>query len=168
MSPSIGIELGLAAGILAILYGLYLILWILRQPAGNETMQAIAAAIQEGAMAFLKRQYTTVAAVAVVLFIIIGFAPQPLGWEAAIGFAIGAILSGAAGFIGMLVSVRANVRTAAAARGGLGPALNLAFKGGAITGLLVVGLGLFAGSGYYEIMLKVNHDDITTSIGGLV
>src|SRR5580700_8044397 len=168
MSPSIGIELGLAAGILAILYGLYLILWILRQPAGNETMQAIAAAIQEGAMAFLKRQYTTVAAVAVVLFIIIGFAPQPLGWEAAIGFAIGAILSGAAGFIGMLVSVRANVRTAEAARGGLGPALNLAFKGGAITGLLVVGLGLFAVSGYYAIMLQVNNGDETTSIGALV
>ena len=144
MSATLGIELGLGAGILAILYGLYLISWVLRQPAGNETMQAIAAAIQEGAMAFLKRQYTTVAAVAVVLFLVIGFAPQPLGWEAAIGFAIGSILSGAAGFIGMLVSVRANVRTAEAARGGLGPALNLAFKGGAITGLLVVGLGLFA------------------------
>ncbi|HEV8019824.1 MAG TPA: sodium-translocating pyrophosphatase, partial [Candidatus Lustribacter sp.] len=168
MSATLGIELGLAAGILAILYGLYLILWILRQPAGNETMQAIAAAIQEGAMAFLKRQYTTVAAVAVVLFIIIGFAPQPLGWEAAIGFAIGAILSGAAGFIGMLVSVRANVRTAEAARGGLGPALNLAFKGGAITGLLVVGLGLFAVSGYYAIMLQVNAGDETKSIGALI
>jgi K(+)-stimulated pyrophosphate-energized sodium pump len=168
MSASLGIELGLGAGILAILYGLYLISWILRQPAGNETMQAIAAAIQEGAMAFLKRQYTTVAGVAVVLFIIIGFAPQPLGWEAAIGFAIGAILSGAAGFIGMIVSVRANVRTAEAARGGLGPALNLAFKGGAITGLLVVGLGLFAVSGYYAIMLQVNNGDETTSIGALV
>ena len=168
MSATLGIELGLAAGILAILYGLYLISWILRQPAGNETMQAIAAAIQEGAMAFLKRQYTTVAIVAVVLFVVIGFAPQPLGWEAAIGFAIGAILSGAAGFIGMLVSVRANVRTAEAARGGLGPALNLAFKGGAITGLLVVGLGLFAVSGYYAIMLQVNDGDETKSIAALI
>jgi K(+)-stimulated pyrophosphate-energized sodium pump len=168
MSATLGIELGLGAGILAILYGLYLISWVLRQPAGNETMQAIAAAIQEGAMAFLKRQYTTVAAVAVVLFLIIGFAPQPLGWEAAIGFAIGSILSGAAGFIGMLVSVRANVRTAEAARGGLGPALNLAFKGGAITGLLVVGLGLFAVSGYYAIMLQVNNGDEGTSIAALI
>jgi K(+)-stimulated pyrophosphate-energized sodium pump len=168
MSASFGIELGLAAGILAILYGLYLISWILRQPAGNEKMQAIAAAIQEGAMAFLKRQYMTVAIVAVVLFVIIGFAPQPLGWEAAIGFAIGAFLSGAAGFIGMLVSVRANVRTAEAARGGLGPALNLAFKGGAITGLLVVGLGLFAVSGYYAIMLQVNNGDETKSIAALI
>ena len=168
MSATFGIELGLAAGILAILYGLYLISWILRQPAGNEKMQAIAAAIQEGAMAFLKRQYMTVAIVAVVLFIVIGFAPQPLGWEAAIGFAIGAILSGAAGFIGMIVSVRANVRTAEAARGGLGPALNLAFKGGAITGLLVVGLGLLAVSGYYWIMLQVNNGDETKSIAALI
>ena len=169
MSASFGIELGLAAGILAILYGLYLISWVLRQPAGNETMQAIAAAIQEGAMAFLKRQYTTVGhRRRRPLSIVIGFAPQPLGWEAAIGFVIGAILSGAAGFIGMLVSVRANVRTAEAARGGLGPALNLAFKGGAVTGLLVVGLGLFAVSGYYAIMLQVNNGDETKSIAALI
>src|SRR5471030_2844582 len=168
MSASLGIELGLGAGILAILYGLYLISWILRQPAGNETMQEIAAAIQEGAMAFLKRQYTTVAGVAVVLFIIIYFAPQPLGWEAAIGFAIGAILSGAAGFIGMIVSVRANVRTAEAARGGLKPALKLAFNGGAVTGLLVVGLGLFAISGYYYLMMAVNGGNQTRSLEALI
>src|SRR3984957_688753 len=168
MSSTLGIELGLGAGILAILYGLYLISWILRQPPGSEKMRAIAAAIQEGAMAFLKRQYMTVAGVAVVLFIVIFFCPQPLGWEAAVGFAIGAILSGAAGFIGMIVSVRANVRTAEAARGGLGPALNLAFKGGAITGLLVVGLGLFAVSGYYAIMLQVNNGDPEAALRSLV
>jgi K(+)-stimulated pyrophosphate-energized sodium pump len=168
LTAQLGIELGLLAGVLAILYGLYLISWVLRQPAGNATMQSIAAAIQEGAMAFLRRQYTTVAIVAVVLFFLIGFLPPPLGWEAAIGFAIGAILSGAAGFIGMIVSVRANVRTAEAARNGLGPALNLAFKGGAVTGLLVVGLGLLAVSGYYWILLTVNGGDEARSLGGLV
>jgi len=168
LTAQLGIELGLGAGILAILYGLYLISWVLRQPAGNATMQSIAAAIQEGAMAFLRRQYTTVAVVAVVLFIVIGYLPSPLGWEAAIGFAIGSILSGAAGFIGMIVSVRANVRTAEAARNGLGPALNLAFRGGAVTGLLVVGLGLLAVSGYYWILLNVNGGDEARSLGGLV
>ena len=168
MSPQIGIELGLIAGLIAILYGIYLISWVLRQPAGNAKMQEIAAAIQEGAMAFLRRQYTTVAAVAVVLFVVIFFLPQPLGWEAALGFLIGACLSGAAGFIGMIVSVRANVRTAEAARGGLRPALNLAFRGGAVTGMLVVGLGLFAVSGYYAIMLSINGGDETRSLAALV
>jgi K(+)-stimulated pyrophosphate-energized sodium pump len=167
MSATIGIELGLGAGILAILYGLYLIAWVLRQPAGNATMQAIAAAIQEGAMAFLKRQYTTVGIVAVVLTVIIAVAPS-LGWQSALGFVIGAVLSGAAGFIGMLVSVRANVRTAEAARRGLGPALNLAFKGGAVTGLLVVGLGLFAVSGYYAIVMNINAGDEGKSLAALV
>ncbi|MBV8778941.1 MAG: sodium-translocating pyrophosphatase, partial [Alphaproteobacteria bacterium] len=168
MSPQLAIELGLVAGILAILYGLYLINWVIKQPAGNATMQAIAGAIQEGAMAFLRRQYTTVAIVAAILFIVIAILPQPLGWEAAVGFLIGAVLSGAAGFIGMLVSVRANVRTAEAARGGLGPALGLAFKGGAVTGLLVVGLGLFAVSGYYWLMLNVNGGDEARSLAALV
>jgi K(+)-stimulated pyrophosphate-energized sodium pump len=167
MSAQLGIELGLGAGILAILYGLYLISWVLRQPAGNAAMQAIAAAIQEGAMAFLRRQYTTVAIVAVVLAILIAVAP-PLGWEAALGFVIGAVLSGAAGFIGMLVSVRANVRTAEAARGGLLPALRLAFRGGAVTGLLVVGLGLFAVSGYYAFVMSINHGDEATSLQALI
>ena len=168
MDPNLAVMLGLGAGVLAIIYGGYLISWVLRQPAGNATMQSIAAAIQEGAMAFLKRQYTTVAVVALVLAIVIFFLHEPLGWEAAVGFAIGAILSGAAGFIGMLVSVRANVRTAEAARGGLKPALKLAFNGGAVTGLLVVGLGLFAISGYYYLMMGVNGGDQTRSLEALV
>ena len=161
----LGIKLGLAAGVLAILYGVALIYWVLRQPDGNDRMREIAAAIQEGAMAFLKRQYTTVAVVAVVLAILIGFG---IGWESAIGFMIGAALSGAAGFIGMLVSVRANVRTAEAARGGLAPALALAFRGGAITGLLVVGLGLLACAGYYWIMQSMNAGDETKSLQAMI
>jgi len=171
LDSSIAIASGLIAGVLAILYGVFLISVVMRQSPGNDRMQEIAAAIQEGAMAFLKRQYTTIGIVAVILFIVILIAPAPLGWEAAVGFAIGAALSGLAGFIGMLVSVRANVRTAEAARGGLAPALALAFRGGAVTGLLVVGLGLLAVSGYYAIMLKVNANSanpVSDSIGALV
>ncbi len=156
LTQQLGITVGLVAGIIAILYGAYLASWVLKQPAGNATMQSIAAAIQEGAMAFLKRQYTTIAIVAVILAIVIAVLPSPLGWEAALGFVIGAVLSGGAGFIGMIVSVRANVRTAEAARGGVAPALDLAFKGGSVTGLLVVGLGLFAVSGYYWIVSAIN------------
>jgi K(+)-stimulated pyrophosphate-energized sodium pump len=167
LDANLGIILGLIAGVIAIAYGGLLIGWVLRQPAGNERMQAIAEAIQEGAMAFLKRQYTTVAIVAAVLFVVIGIAP-PLGWESAIGFLIGSVLSGSAGFIGMIVSVRANVRTAEAARGGLSPALNLAFRGGAITGLLVVGLGIIATSGYYAIMLQINGGDQPKSLAAMI
>jgi len=171
VDASLAIGLGLAAGVLAIAYGAILIGVVLRQSPGNARMQEIAAAIQVGAMAFLRRQYSAIGVAALVLFILIGIAPAPLGWEAAFGFAIGSILSGAAGFIGMIVSVRANVRTAEAARGGLAPALALAFRGGAVTGLLVVGLGLLAVSGYYAIVLALNANDpnrISDSIGALV
>ncbi len=156
---------GVGAGVLAIVYGLYLISWIMRQSPGNARMQEIAGAIQEGAMAFLKRQYTAVGIVAVVLFVVILIG---LHWQPAVGFLIGAVLSGAAGFIGMTISVRANVRTAEAARGGLSPALNVAFKGGAITGLLVVGLGILAVAGYYWILLSVNGGDQAQSLGAMV
>jgi K(+)-stimulated pyrophosphate-energized sodium pump len=165
LEARIGIELGLVAGVIAILYGAWLIAWVLRQPDGNERMRTIAAAIQEGAMAFLRRQYRTIGIVAVILAIVIGFG---IGWEAAVGFVIGAILSGAAGFIGMIVSVRANVRTAEAARSGLAPALALAFRGGAITGLLVVGLGIIACSGYYWIMLAINAGDESRSLAAMI
>jgi K(+)-stimulated pyrophosphate-energized sodium pump len=132
----------------AIAYGLWLTTWVLGQPAGTERMQEIARAVQEGAAAYLRRQYTTVAIVAVVPFLLLGFYNK-LGWGAAIGFLIGAVLSAAAGFIGMNVAVRANVRTAEAARTGLPQALNVAFRAGSVTGLLVVGLGLLGVAGYY-------------------
>ena len=141
----------LLCSFVAIAYGIGLTVWLLRQPAGDERMQGIARAIQEGAAAYLRRQYTTVAIVAIVPFLLLGFYNK-LGWGTAIGFLIGATLSAAAGFIGMNVAVRSNVRTAEAAKHGLKPALNVAFRAGTVTGMLVVGLGLLGVAGYYWVL----------------
>src|SRR3954469_8985405 len=141
----------------AVIYGLYLTVWLLKQPAGTERMQEISRAVQEGAAAYLRKQYTTIALVSIAPFLLIGFYNE-LGWGTAIGFLIGATLSAAAGFIGMNVAVRSNVRTAEAARSGLPQALDVAFKAGSVTGLLVVGLGLFGVAGYYWVLTDwLNH-----------
>ncbi|MDO8736570.1 MAG: sodium-translocating pyrophosphatase [Thermoleophilia bacterium] len=140
--------LAIGCGLAAIVYGIVYIMWILKLPAGNEKMQEIAGAIQEGAKAYLNRQTQYVAIVAVVLFAVLTFA---IDWQTGLAFLIGAVLSAATGWIGMMISVRANVRTAEAARGGLKPAMNVAFRGGSITGLLVVGLALLGVAGFYAV-----------------
>src|ERR671934_3147841 len=152
---------------IAVAYGIGLTVWVLGRPAGSERMREISRAVQEGAAAYLRRQYTTIAVVAIVPFLLLGFY-HSLGWGAAVGFLIGAVLSAAAGFIGMNVAVRSNVRTAEAARTGLPPALNVAFRAGSVTGLLVVGLGLLGVAGYYWVLTDWLGHTETSAIHDLV
>src|SRR5437762_4867337 len=159
--------LALVCAAVAVGYGLYLTWWLLRQPAGNERMREIAGAVQEGASAYWRRQYTTIALVAIVPFILIGVYNK-LGWGTAFGFLVGAALSAAAGFIGMNVAVRSNSRTAEAARDGLKPALNVAFRAGSVTGLLVVGLGLLGVAAYYWLLTAGFDDSPTKAIHALI
>ena len=162
---TIGLWLAFGCALIAILYGVFFTKWILGQSPGNERMQEIAGFVQQGASAYLNRQYSIISVVGLLLFLAIGFIPS-LGWFTAGSFAVGAIFSGLAGFIGMNVSVRTNVRTAEAARKGVNKALTMAFRGGAVTGMLVVGLGLLGITGYYLFLLKMHGQ--TMSIGVLI
>src|SRR3984957_14358243 len=142
-----------AAGLLALLFAVFLIFWVLRQPEGNDQMKEIAKAIQEGASAYLNRQYTIIAGIGAVIFIFLTFT---LGWKTGVLFLIGAILSGAAGYVGMNISVLSNLRSSEAARGGINPALQLAFRGGAVTGFFVVGFGLIGVALAYGVFQDFN------------
>jgi K(+)-stimulated pyrophosphate-energized sodium pump len=155
MNATTTLWLALGAALLAVIYGFVTVRWVLKHSAGTARMQEIASAVQEGAKAYMNRQYSTIAIVGVVLFVILGVA---LNWLTAIGFAIGSIFSGLAGYIGMFVSVRANVRTAQAATTGLNAALTMAFRGGAVTGLLVVGLGLLGVAAYYMVLHGMGYE----------
>src|SRR5918996_155962 len=161
------VAVALVCALAAVLYGLYLTWWLLSQPAGSDRMQEIARAIQEGAAAYLRKQYTTIAIVAIVPFFALGFYAE-LGWGTAFGFLIGAVFSAAAGFIGMNVAVRSNVRTAEAAREGLQPAFKVAFRAGSVTGLLVVGLGLLGVAGYYGVLTDWIGNDPESAVFDLV
>ena len=167
MTESQALWIALSASIVAIVCGVVFSLQIMKESDGNDRMREIAGAIQEGAQAYLNRQYSTIAIVGVVIFILLGI--SGIGWTSAIGFAIGAVFSGLAGYIGMSISVRANVRTAQAAHQGMNSALSMAFRGGAVTGLLVVGLGLLSIAGYYLILTSsgVSVDDSLHALIGL-